>query len=115
MKTFMDYLGLTEDAPSFVAEKRPDQRQQDADAMEIAATALRHLLKTKPEMIVAFLNQQRMDPDIRQLLNKHNLDAFLDVKRKVNNGFSDKGLGDRTGEEHGEEVKPPVADGFSLG
>jgi len=115
MKTFMEYLALNEDAPSYIAEKKPDQKHQDADNTAIAVMALKHLLKTKPEMIVAFLNQQRMDPDIREILNKHNLDAFLDIKKKMNGGFTDKGLGDRSGKEEGEQIRPPAADGFNLG
>ena len=31
MKTFMEYLALNEDAPSYIAEKKPDQKHQDAD------------------------------------------------------------------------------------
>ena len=110
----MEYLVINEDAPSYIAEKKPDQKHQDADNTAIAVMALKHLLKTKPEMIIAFLNQQRMDPDIRQILNKHNLDSFLDIKKKMNSSFADKGLGDRSGQEQGEEITPPAADGFTV-
>lgn len=115
MKTFMEYLGLHEDAPSFIAEKKPNQTTEDANNMAIAVTALKHMLKTRPELVIAFLNQYRMEPEIREILNKNNLDSFVDIRKKMNNGFTDKGLGDRSGEEQGEEIKPPVADGFNLG
>lgn len=115
MKTFFEYLALYEDAPSFIAEKKPDQGTEDANNMAIAVMALKHMLKTRPELVISFLNLHRMEPDIREILNKHNLDSFVDIRKKMNNGFTDKGLGDRSGSEGGEEIKPPVADGFNLG
>jgi hypothetical protein len=114
MKTFMQFIGIREETASYISEKKPDQKTKDADNTAIVVAALKHMLKTRPEVIIAFLNQHRMDPDIREILNNHNLDAFLDIHKKMNGGFTDKGLADRTGQEGNDQITPPAADGFSL-
>ena len=73
MKTFMQFIGIREETASYISEKKPDQKTKDADNTAIVVAALKHMLKTRPEVIIAFLNQHRMDPDIREILNNHNL------------------------------------------
>ena len=119
MKTFLDYVKIKEMASYGVQDgesKNPDAENKlsmkDVDeATKLVMRALTQMMKTRPEVIVAFLNQHRMDPDIRQILNDKRLDSFSDIS-KPNGHADDKALGDRTGKEEGEEIAPNAADGY---
>ena len=73
---------------------------------------IKKIIDSRPEIIIAFLNQQRNEPDIKRILNGFRLDSFPDVKSKLNGTFNDKGLGDRSGEE--EALYPNAADGYKV-
>jgi len=115
MKTFGDYVSFRELASYEKSEKDAENQERDpksAQAVEIAMRAVQKILESRPEIIIAFLNQQRNEPDIKRMLNDFRLDSFPDVKSKQNGTFNDKGLGDRSGEE--EALYPNSADGYKV-
>jgi hypothetical protein len=112
MKTFIDYLKLKEMANYHPDEKKDGGKDSDP-AVAVAKEALGHIIENRPELLIAFLNQYRNESDIKQILVKHKLDSFQDIRPKMNGHFNDKGLADRTGDEP-EQIAHNSADGFNL-
>ena len=112
MKTFIDYLKLKEDA-SYNSDDKMDKSGNSDPAVAVAKEALEHIIQDRPELLIAFLNQYRNEPDIKQILVKHKIDSFQNIRPKMNGHFNDKGLGDRDGEEP-EQIAGNSADGFNL-
>lgn len=115
MKTFKAFLAQQEVA--VYDDEQPISSMDGSDpksveATKIAMLGLKQIMKTHPEILIAFLNQQRMDPEIRAILADFRLDAFPDIRTKPNSSYNDKGLGDRRGDEDG--LHPNAADGFSV-
>ncbi len=114
MKSFTDYIAMKEIAVYGMdqAEDRPrDEDPQTQASMAAVAESLKKIMKSRPEMVVAFLNLHRTDPDIKEILRKHNLDSFLDPKGSKRGDYRDKGLGDEEGEAN--MLAPQAADGHT--
>jgi hypothetical protein len=115
MKTFKAFFTQREMAS--YDEDQPISSMDSSDpksveASKIAMLGIKKIMKTHPEILIAFLNQQRMDPEIRSILADFRLDSFPEIRTKPNASYNDKGLGDRNGSEDG--LYPNAADGFSV-
>jgi hypothetical protein len=118
MKTFMDYVRYHELA-SYDSEPK-DNKEEKKDhisesSLKVAKEALQLIMDTRPEILIAFLNQYRNEPDIKKILNNYKLDSFQDIRRKMHGSFAEKGLGSIDGEKpiDDEEVHPNSADGYT--
>lgn len=112
MKTFADYVSTRETASY---DQNPDVSAKESDsnqAIEVALKGAKQLLKTKPEILISFLNLQRNVPEVRSVLDELRLDAFPEVKNKLNQSYNDEGLGYRTGKE--DALHPNAADGYHV-
>ncbi len=115
MKTFTDYISMMEIA-AYTADEAEAKAGGELDprsqaSMDAMKEALKHIMETRPDMLVAFLNLHRTDPDVKRILLKHKLDVFLDPKGKQDPDFKEKGLADEEGEAN--MVSPNAADGFT--
>lgn len=115
MKSFGDWVAVREVA-TYKGEKmkvREDEAMDPRSEASVRAMrqAIRELMDTRPEVLVAFLNLHRADDDIKRILVNNNLDSFLVPKGKCPPDFNDRGLGDEEGEA--QMVHPNSADGFS--
>jgi len=118
MKTFREYFKLCELASydhDPVHNKKDDMDQKSLAALEVVKIALKKMMEIKPQEIVAFLNQHRMEPEIKAILNDYKLDSFQNIGRKHHGGMNDdKGLGSFDGRKSKEEeLYPNAADGYT--
>jgi len=116
MKSFGDYVAMREVA-TFKGEKmkvRGDDALDPRSEASIKAMreAIRELMDSRPEVLVAFLNLHRADDDIKRILVNNNLDSFLVPKGKCPPDYKDSGLGDEEGEA--QMIHPHSADGFNM-
>jgi hypothetical protein len=119
MKTFHQYLNLKELASydeEPVRNKDDEMDHKSSASLDVLKKAMKKMLEIKPQEIVAFLNQHRTEPEIRDILNDYKLDAFQNVGRKHHGGMNDDhGLGDVDGRKmkDEEELYPNAADGYT--
>jgi hypothetical protein len=118
MKTFQQYLNLKELAAydhDPVVNSEDGMDEKSSSALEVVKKALKKMMDIAPQDIVAFLNQNRMKPEIRDILNDYRLDSFQNIGRKHHGGMNEKGLGNEDGRKpkHDEELYPNAADGYS--
>ena len=76
MKTFQQYLNLKELASydhDPVVNSEDGMDEKSSSALEVVKKALKKMMDIAPQDIVAFLNQNRMKPEIRDILNDYNL------------------------------------------
>jgi hypothetical protein len=110
MKTFAEYVSVREMA-SYDQDPKA-KAEQSNQAVEVAMKAVKKILGSKPEILISFLNLQRTDPAVKEVLDEFGLDAFPNVKDKLNMSYDDEGLGYRNGEE--EALHPNAADGYHV-
>jgi hypothetical protein len=115
MKTFEEFVVQKEVAAYDGESSSKDHNGYDPQSkqnLDIAMDALKRIIDTRPEIIISFLNQYRNDPDIKAILTRHKLDSFQDMRPKMNPHFTEKGLGDKTGQEP-DALAPHSADVYS--
>ena len=118
MKTFTDYIAMREmaayDQDSLDAKNAFKQEldPQSEASMQAARESIMSIMDSRPDMIIAFLNHHRTDPDIKKILMKHNLESFVDPKKIAKQDYKEKGLGDYEGEQN--TVHPNAADAITV-
>jgi hypothetical protein len=118
MKTFQQYLNIKEIASydhEPIHNKKNDMDQNSLASLEVVKRAIKKIMEIKPQELVAFLNQHRNDPEIKEILNDYKLDSFQNIGRKHHGGMNDdKGLGNFDGiKPNDDELYPNAADGYT--
>jgi hypothetical protein len=118
MKTFQQYINFKEIASydhEPVYDKNDELDNSSASALEAVKKGIKKIMEIKPQAIVAFLNQYRTEPEIKNILTDYKLDSFQNIGRKHHGGMNEKGLGDQDGRKpkNDEELYPNAADGYS--